>query len=201
VTAQPGESKSLPWGDSRSTAFILQRKTIKLDGKPDSWEGIDPIFEGSVSGGGILAPPGYSIEKVFICRNEKSLYWRINFQETNPFAKLPKGIKDSLVARLTIDIGNDRAIELDYIYKLQKSEHYSNAGIWDDRSKVWTNIAGDAFSEKNSPAMFVASVPISLIGKYLKGILDFRIVIYHTNANGWEPGKIECPNCYIDFSK
>ncbi len=65
-------------------APLLAVRTIKLDGKTEDWDGIEPFFLDSSNDSRKPEGKGYDIIAGYICRDEKYLYWRMDFSDGKP---------------------------------------------------------------------------------------------------------------------
>ncbi|MGA2641479.1 MAG: PEGA domain-containing protein [Spirochaetia bacterium] len=72
---------------------ILPRRTISMDGKADSREGIEPSLI-VPSDSTFLGERGIAISRVYMCRNDKDLFWRVDFNKANPLVKHPKAMNE-----------------------------------------------------------------------------------------------------------
>ena len=79
ILAPAGETAFLVMGRQKESAVVLERRTIKLDGKPDSWEGIEPSFQTET--GSFLGARGNGVQRIYVCRDDRYFYWRIDFFE------------------------------------------------------------------------------------------------------------------------
>lgn len=103
VNAMLHRETTVVWGEGRDFPIKLERRTIPLMDETGAWEGVDPILEGKfVHGFGPLSDPEYAINRVFMCKDDKYLYWRMDFAGANPFAKTPKGVGREIVTQLTV---------------------------------------------------------------------------------------------------
>jgi hypothetical protein len=63
---------------------VLPRRTIKIDGKMDDWAGLEPVFIGNSYADKLPNAGGSKIEKGYVCRDDKNLYWRMDFADGRP---------------------------------------------------------------------------------------------------------------------
>jgi hypothetical protein len=103
VNPYPGKTVVVAWGITKETAVRLTRKTILLDGKTDSWDGIEPIDD--ESGFNFLGEEQYGIKSLYLCRDDAYLYWRIDFNAANPLYSKPKKTPDKNVVALQLAFG------------------------------------------------------------------------------------------------
>lgn len=50
---------------------------LALDGKTDSWDGPEAVSR--LADTSFMQDEAYGIKRVFMCRDEKYLYWRVDF--------------------------------------------------------------------------------------------------------------------------
>src|SRR5208283_1379864 len=91
---------------------VPPRRTISLDGKPDSWAGIEPL-RGLFKGPTLFMNEKRSImTRAYIARDEKNLYWRVDFAEVNPLLRPPKGTKRAIDCQLSFLLDSGKDIQL-----------------------------------------------------------------------------------------
>jgi hypothetical protein len=65
----PDETVTAVWGSTKEQAIELQRRTVKLDGKSDSWEGLTPIYEtASAARARFMGDEAYGIKERVLSR-------------------------------------------------------------------------------------------------------------------------------------
>ncbi len=197
----PNSVERVPWGSRPELATILERRTIDIK-KPESWNGIPPILAPSSpmrASAGILNKEGMGITKVYICRDDKYLYWRIDFEKVNPFKKPPRGTKKSILTQLSIELGMRERLNLVLQYRIEKSEIISNMGTY---SGVWKNIGDDVISYYRDDVMLVQRLAWDKLTSYVPdGFHNIVLQVAHDTGSGWEYGFISTPLFYIDFVK
>ena len=197
----PDAVDRVPWGSRPGLAMILERRTIDIK-KPESWNGIPPILAPSSpmrASAGILDQDGMGITKIFICRDDKYLYWRIDFEKVNPFKKPPKGVKKSIMTQLSIELGMRTNLNLVLHYKVDKSAFFSNMGI---KTGVWQNLYDDMLTHYRDDVMLVQRIAWDKLDKNVpEGIHAVVVNLAHDTGSGWEYGSLGTPSFYIDFAK
>jgi hypothetical protein len=203
TTDHPETDRSVVLGVSPETAIRLERKTISVNGKPDSWVGVDPIFSEMDAPTVFLGQEGYGLVRVYMCRDETNLYLRLDFEKTNPFWKLPKAVKIALENELSIRISESQQLNLGIGYDCSHNRINTWGGIWDARARLWTNFdwPPGVISFKRSETMLVESITLSAIGKYCTGIQRIQVEIANkeNNGNREEAGSLTTPWQYVDF--
>lgn len=64
--------------------YVLLRRTIKIDGKLEDWSGIEPVFFGDYLRDKLPNNGGTKILKGYVCRDDKNIYWRMDFADGKP---------------------------------------------------------------------------------------------------------------------
>lgn len=197
----PNSVERVPWGSRPELAAILERRTIDIK-RPESWNGISPILAPTLpmrASAGILNQAGMGITKVYICRDDKYLYWRIDFEKTNPLRKPPKGTKTAILTQLSIEAGMSTQLNLRILNKIEKGEMITFMGIW---SGEWKQMVMDVISYERDDTLLVQRIAYDKVTKYVpEGVRAFNIDLAHETGSGWESGFVSGPAFYIDFRK
>jgi hypothetical protein len=198
--ALPGEESRIVWGTTPDAPIQLERRKIALSAKPDSWAGIEPILDEPTLGTGrFMGQQEFSMVRLYVCRDDGYLYWRIDFDETNPFWKAPKGIKEAVACQLSIEFERGKRLNLGFNHNLQKNRTDSWMGIWDGK---WTHLADNVVASSKGTGMLVARIAWINVRKYLTGAHALTVDLANAGSNGWESfGQQHTPPRYIDFSK
>jgi hypothetical protein len=159
-------------GDLRQSvhalSVVLPRRTIQLNGKTDSWAGIEPIVDLSGSSPTFMGDAATAIARVFMCRDDKNLYWRVDFAERNPLLKPPKRMKWAIGCELEIPLGSGKQLNLGASYNSESASRVNSyAGIVQSAPHQWSDF-GFSQDFKNSDAMLVERIGLDRISKYLK---------------------------------
>jgi len=164
----PGETAVVVWGATSEQAVELPRRTVKLDGKPDSWEGLDPLFEAlEAAPEEFMGQAAYGIRRVFVCKDDRYLYWRIDFNERNPLADRPKGMGNGII--LLFDAwfeGLRRNFSMIVQYNALASRTETSLGSWDDIAKKWSDLASGAIAVKQAKDTLAARLDLAWIEKH-----------------------------------
>ena len=202
--APPDADVVASWGTSSDLPVQLQRQTISLDGKTDSWAGIEPF--GNVTGPGstFMGEHRYAITNIYMCRNDKDLFWRADFAETNPLQKLPKGTKEGIGCQLSLryDAAKGRnQFNLGATFSKKDNRTYVWSGLWIEETKKWSQLP-DSPVIKSSEKMLVARIGLDKITKFCKGPVGFQMDLWNDNGTGWEYGSsLSTQMRFVDFSK
>jgi TolB-like protein len=202
--AAPGREASLAWGTNPLTAISLERRSIDLD-KPDSWDGIEPMFDvsdlelGSILMRSFMGEKAYGITRAYLCRDDKYLYWRVDFAETNPLLKMPKGVKKAIQLEIEIDVGAKGILDIGMIGR--PGAPRTNSWMSLGRGKKWETLEDGPLQFKNAQSMVVARIALSKIEKYFgDGIQRARITLRHLSESG-TLSSLATPSLVVDIRK
>jgi hypothetical protein len=199
LIARPNGTAVATWGTSPELAVQLPRRNISLDGKTDSWSGVDPLVDASGYAPTFMLEKKYAITQVYMCRNDKDLFWRVDFAETNPLLKPPKGVKKAVICQLSIRFDR-KQLNMGSNYDAKDNRIYIWRGIWNDATQQWSELP-DKQDVRNSDSMLVGKIGLDKITKYCNGPYMLVVNLANESANGWEPGAITTEPRYVDFSK
>jgi hypothetical protein len=158
----------------KDMACELQRKTIKLKGKLEDWEGVENIFGPAVNS----APTkisGSVIAGGTICWDDKNVYVRIDFSNGKPDDFGPECWR-----YLGLTQGGNY-ISLNF--NIWGSTGHSN--IWE---KKWTRTI-ECGSYAIGPSFVELKIPISLIPKYLDLSKSFDVLVGFGDKTGYWNGS------------
>jgi hypothetical protein len=111
-SARPGTEST--WTPRTMTAS-LPRRTITVDGNGDDWEGIWPCWQGRFWTSFYPNQPGTRLARTFVCRDDDTIYWRMDFANGTPSPILSKYIDDKLVYVMRLmDHGDLLTVELSF---------------------------------------------------------------------------------------
>jgi len=180
-------------------ASVLPRRTITLDGKPDSWAGIEPLrglFKVSTT---FMRQTRFAMARVYMARDEKNLYWRVDFGEVNPILKPPKGTAKAIACELSFLLDSGKELNLGANYSELSSRQGSYAGVYDPSKRQWSPLT---FTEdfRNSDTMLVARIGLDRIFSFLKKGIIARFKLGNDNGSTWEDYQIS-ELCVVDLSK
>jgi hypothetical protein len=175
---------------------ILPRRSIKLDGKTDSWGDLLPVAE--MAGGSFMGETACGIKRIYMCRDDRYLYWRVDFQGRNPLWKTPPGTKDGIQSTIIAPYTPGQHIDLSVFFDRQKNQIRTWYGISSDRGGNFQSLGNDIVY-KGSDAMYVARLELAKMAKYLNAPLDVRIALAHTNGGKWTQ-ESSSSRFNVDFS-
>jgi hypothetical protein len=198
---QPGETATLQWGTTRDTALQLARASIKLEAKGDSWAGIEPVYEQAKSS--FMGSEAYGVKSFYLCRDDKYLYLRVDFRETNPFDKKPKGMNHGIVVQVRFwfeETKKDFQMNLTYVQDTNKMDCV--LGSYDGAARKWNKLADNAVTLKQGKDLLVARLDWTWIDKYCKGIGQPAIQMANVDDRWrWMDQVDLITPRYVDFAK
>ena len=181
-------------------SLVPPRRTISLDGKPDSWAGIEPL-RGLFKGPALFMNETRSVmTRAYIARDEKNLYWRVDFAEVNPILRPPKGTKRAINCELSFLLDSGKELNLGANYYRPAGRSGSYAVVYDPSKRQSSPLS---FTEdfRNSDTMLVARIALDRISSYFKGRIVLRFKLGHDSGSGnWDDYQIS-GNCSIDLTK
>jgi len=186
--------------DSRAMwTAVLVRRTIKLDGKKDSWEGIEPL---SLSdSGAFLGDPTYGLKALYMCRDGEYLYWRVDFREKNPLVSVPPSAKDAVKSVLIIQLDSGTQVALSLRWG---RDNRAVTAAWDFRDLMRNTGSSIGTASpanfKVSEDMYVARIPLSLLQKYLGSPRATYAAIADVQGPNWASSATLIP-VQIDYQR
>jgi hypothetical protein len=188
----------LPSAQVPATGLKLERRTIRLDGKADSWGSLAPLFKSDTSQ--FMGDRKYGIKAFYLCRDDKYLYWRADFQEQSPLAQMPRGTSAGISCHLTVDYAPGKRLFFS-IYRSQKHNTFFTyySFINPKTRKVSTAGPNSAVDYYSAKAMFVGRVSLATIAEHCSGIMPLRFQVGNFDGSDWKEFA-ETDTYYIDFS-
>jgi len=203
--APPGQTAILSWGGTRDFAITLPRKTIKLDGKPDSWEGVEPMWELAEGNASFfLQEEEYGIKRVFICKDDKYLYWRVDFNETNPLYSVPKTSANGVLIQISPWMeGLGRNFDMNIQYNKEAKKSMNSLGYWNNADQKWHQLGMGEIDTKQTKDMVTAKLELSWLEKHCTepGKLDLNLVSFDKNWQSNPATSVNLKLGYVDFLK
>jgi hypothetical protein len=176
---------------------VLARRTIKLDGKTDSWDGLEPMFE--VNDTSFMADKAYGIKRAFLCRDDKYLYWRVDFNEQDPLQKPPKGTGKYIQSGLYAPVPGGN-VDLSVSSAKDNNVIRTWCGIYHSGGK-FTSMGGDhPISVKYGDSMYVAQFKLSQMSKYFKSTMYFNVGLGNVENSTWVQ-SYNSPSFAVDFDQ
>ena len=180
--------------------MVLPRRTIQLDGNMDSWAGIEPVFDLSASQDVFMGERRYAVTKLYMCRDDKNLYWRVDFAQVNPLQKPPKGIKKQIICQLDVHFVEGKDLNLAESYRSQGGQAEAWTNIYDLFARRGTlQSQGEAF--RNTENTAVVRIPLDRILKFVKSPVDFQLDVANFSDHGRDPSGFMSDRLRVDFSK
>jgi TolB-like protein len=173
--------------------------SISMNGKPDSWSAVAPLFVSDSTA--FMGEPKYGLRYFYICTDSEYLYWRADFRETSPLVQMPRGTDKGIACHLAMTIDASKRLELGLYHDMRRGHDSTYARILDLSSGVSTKIGTPADLAYNSSAkMVVGRIPLSTIAEYCRGILPVLFQVGNFNGKNWSD-YVQTDSCNIDFSK
>jgi hypothetical protein len=132
-TVQSGGTRTL---DCKNMIACLPHRTIKIDGKTDDWAGILPVMSPISSFDTFPNQPGTQITQVYACRDESTLFFRIDFSDGNPMGSLSKDIDAQLKYIVQVFVKGNNIINLDMGFD-RRSGQWTALTIWNETTRTW----------------------------------------------------------------
>jgi len=150
-----------------SMIWQIPRRTITIDGKTDDWEGLVPIWSVGENFNPYPDQPGTKIEKGYVCRDDKYLYYRYDFSNGSPRTRVSKEFKDLQY----IQIISTNEGEVTSIVRFGSSVGTASGTLLGFQStrRIWTDIGTSVISYKAGENTLEISVLLSAIKSRLKG--------------------------------
>gem|GEM_PF-2013579 len=180
----PGGTATVSWGGNKENAYPLRRAAIKLDGKPDTWEDIEPVFETAYPIP-FMDDEKSGIARIYMCRDDKYVYWRVDFNGNDPLVKRPKGVGKGVDMQL--DIWKEDAKE-NYVVMTQfhsePNETRSLCGIYSAKTNRWAETSASV-SGKHAKDSFSGRVDAAWLTKNLAGPCNPTLTLVNID-NDWQ---------------
>jgi hypothetical protein len=182
----------------REMVLILARRTIELDGKTDSWDGIEPV---------VTVPPystflgesGIAVSRFYLCRNDKDLFWRIDFKDVNPLVKRPHAMKQKIECALTLIFEPTKLLHLQVSYD-SRNGSIENIDNVIDFAKRQATPAAIAKTFRNSDKMLVGRIGLGQISKFTKNPVLVEVNLANFDGTTWVDTQ-NTPQAKVDFTK
>jgi hypothetical protein len=184
-------------GSSPEMAVVLARRTVKLNGKPESWAGVEPLMTmGMGSLPTMLESSDYSIKSLSACRDEKYLYWKIEYLKSNPVASASSKLGKKYSARIACAIDSASHLEAGINLNMAKRrlEYYS--GIWDS-SEGWKPLEGGTYG-RSDRASCEGSISLKLLRSYCPDVFELYAIATKFGNDGSTESTLS-RKIYIDL--
>jgi hypothetical protein len=199
ILVLPGQTEKVAWATTRESACIPVKRTVKLDAKPESWSGIEPIWE-SNGGSNFMGLEEYGLSRVFICHDDKNLYWRVDFNKLCPLDKLPPGLKNGVTIELAFERSEGNA-NYNVAFSRKSNRYETWSSLWSRATRKGEDISanGSGIKWKQGPGILVASVPLERVLPYIDPNVAGTVSVANMGDNGWA-GNSTSQRFFIDFS-
>jgi len=196
VTIVPEQTKHIS-GKLEMSIFTIPYAKIKIDGKLDDWNGIEPAFIDPY-GDQTDNISGTDIIKTFLAKSDTYLFMRMDFSNGKPSSK-KEMIYECVVWADTISSGGQYFIEirlqgndsnrLKPIISIRKLKNNQNTNVkWNETGSIKI---GDSFLE--------ARFPISAFKKYISNELSYNTEIRSWRGGSWDQSYDKVQKKLISF--
>ena len=162
----------------------LARRTIKVDGRTDDWEGILPTWEVAKLSDPFPQQPGTEVTRAYLCRDDHNIYLRMDFDDGTPLSgSLTSDVKATLCYEIHV-VNNG----LQIIANVNSSRQWGTntwLGVWNESTRSSSNISNSlAYSIKGN------SLELALPWRFVEGYLKDRplsatIDVVDSGDKGW----------------
>jgi hypothetical protein len=190
--AVPGEVKLNP--------IRIVHRTISMTGNANDWEGIEPYWT-TPSGTKIALfdQAGAEVTRIYVCRDDSFLYWRIDFASVNPFNAPPAEAESGVVLIENIEIAPNRHLQLTVVNDISHHSTRTVTMIYNHNTKSHQYVSRDHIVFGSYVSSFEAKAPLSEIKQYLADTLKIQTQVYNVDKTGnWAPNAWT-PWVYLDF--
>jgi hypothetical protein len=178
-------------------ALIMARRTIKLDGKTDSWGSIEPLAE--IVDASFMGDPACAIKAVYICRDDRYLYWRVDFNGKNPLLHPPKGTGQYIQSGIYMPIAGGN-IDLSVSSDRSDSGYKTWCGIYYQKTGFQNFSNENPIAVKYSENMYVARLPLIIMGKHFDALLQPYASVANVKNGNWAE-TMNTRGIRVDFTK
>jgi hypothetical protein len=207
LTLGPGGTIQL-----RMDSFVasLSRRVIKVDGKVDDWNGIEPLWGGLREQGDRYSfyestsrtelfpnQTGTRLASAWLCRDDAKIYVRLDFDDGLPSQNLSKDIKGTLMREIHILLPGDKMLNASVASNRSWGTNAS-VDIWDVPSHSKTNLGTPSGYAAAGSTLEIA-IPLNRVEKYLSaGPVNVNFSVQDAGMSGWN-GGYSTYNCTVDF--
>jgi hypothetical protein len=194
-------------------ATTPQNALFKIDGSFEGWQnistwrGIPTLVDLSGASPVFMGDPRLAMAKIYICRDDKYLYWRVDFAGMNPILAFPQGAKRAIDCELTVHFEHTKQMHLG----AQMLQHGPKSfqlpqvvdayvAIHDDATHSWSTL-NSSEDIRNSERAIITRIGIDQILRYCKGPVLVEFMLGDDNGDGtWESTQVSETRT-VDFSK
>jgi hypothetical protein len=164
--------------------FIVPRKDIKVDGKIDDWEGVEPACVPAVSTDYFPKQPGTQVAGCYIARDAKYLYWRLDFSDGSPSVKLTEDFPERMMYTLRVYLDHSDILPFDITFSGGGATS-TNVSVWNSATHKSTGLGNNSVSYRIGDGCLEASVPLSLVAKRIgTDVRSFEFNIARAASSG-----------------
>ncbi len=203
--AESGKENVIVWGEAAEIPIRLARRTIPLAeaGEADAWEGIEPLLEGNFQHSyPPLSDPEYAVSRVYLCRDGRYLYSRVDFAKINPFSKPPKDAHLSVTLKTSLRFEPTKSLDFHLIKR--NDEKKGDVDGWQELYDIrsWSGMDGSRLKPivHLGPSSIIQKFPLSNLRKYCKGVVPITFSLASSpTGTRWSSGTVVTPPRYIEF--
>jgi hypothetical protein len=207
LTLGPGGTIQL-----RMDSFVasLLRRVIKVDGKVDDWNGIEPLW------GGVREQEdrygfydttsrtepfpnqtGTRLASAWLCRDDSKIYVRLDFDDGLPSQNLSKDIKGTLMRSIHFVLPGEKMLEASVASNRGWGTN-AEVSLWDVPSHSKTNL-GMISGYAAAGSTLEIAISLNRVEKYLSaGPVDVNFSVSDGGITDWYRGY-STYNCPVDF--
>jgi hypothetical protein len=175
----------------------LVRRTIKVDGTRDDWEGIWPLWSGERADR-FTNQPGTRMEKVFLCRDGDRIYGRIDFADGSPSTKLSKDLLPKLVYAMRVYLSTGEFLLMQLGFRASDVERF--VGMTNTQGNSG-NLTDASLKYSVGPSTLEFSFALQQVKKILGGgPLPTDFTVTATRPNGSWKGPETVGTFEVDYS-
>jgi hypothetical protein len=167
--------------------WFLPHRTIQIDGKTDDWAGLLPVLSPESKYDIFPNQPGTQITKVYACRDDKTMYFRVDFSDGTPTGNLSKDINIQLKYILRVFVKDSNIISVDIGFD-RRNGRWTALTIWNEVTRKWKNLTmppSQNISYRMGNGTLEFGVPFAPYAQYVSdGAYDMEVVVASCDANG-----------------
>jgi hypothetical protein len=196
-TVVAGTGRAARWSPDLLVASV-PRRTVKGDGRTDDWSGLWPIWlQGPVSDK-YPNQPGTRIARAYVCRDDRFLYFRIDFADGTPTLKLSPDVPTRLVYQVQVLLSMGEWLYAE-MYVDRNGKATSGYGLYNSITQKATWLGGDSRYGIGDSTLEL-TVPMASIQRYVDGgPRDVVIYVASAAANTSWLSNMVTGVCKIDF--
>ena len=194
VTSRPGVASTI---SVKLMTAKLMKRTIKLDGAVDDWEGVYPCWQPQSPKLAYPNQPGTQLTGAWICRDDQYIYWRMDFGNGTPSTTLTRSIEYRLAYAMRLFMG------VDMITAELMFDRSAKTTTWIGISNSYTRTSsriGEGLQWAIGSSTLELALPVSTIKKYIAGgFLNAEFDVATVNSSGTWLTTLASDGIYIDF--